>query len=269
VCHADVAGGDVGGGAALSRKGNQTMNSQVQAVRAWISRPRLAGIVGAVLLLTLLVEGALALTPQVTHDDLRVDTQIAALRFPAGTAVAIGLTDAAQEAVGLGALAVTVVVLLVRRRRWDAARLLGMAGAAWALALVVKQVFDRPRPPANLWALAPDASASFPSGHTTTAAVIVLILTVLAQRLRRRARITVLAAGVVYALAVGASRLYLGDHYPTDVAASYLTVAAAVLLAWTVTALPRVRHLAARVLRIPDIAPSEAESLLANVSSEA
>jgi hypothetical protein len=40
------------------------------------------------------------------------------------------------------------------------------------------------------------------------------------------------------------------------VVASYLTVAAAVLLAWTITELPRVRHRAARVLRVPDIAPS-------------
>ncbi|MDR3472743.1 MAG: phosphatase PAP2 family protein [Devosia sp.] len=50
---------------------------------------------------------------------------------------------------------------------------------------------------------------SFPSGHTTTAFATAAVLGFLAPRWY--------GLGLVYAVAVGASRLVLGVHYPTDV----------------------------------------------------
>ena len=224
------------------------------------SLTRVKAAAGMVLLAAVLILGWLALTSQVTHDDLRVDQALVPLRFPAATSVFTALTDAAAEAAGLAALAAGIIVLLARRRRWDAARLALMGGAAWTLALAVKHIISRPRPPASLWLVRPDATGSFPSGHDTTATLVVLIV-FMALAGTGRLRIAGTALAAVFALAVGASRVYLGDHYPTDVLGSYLTVAAAALLVSAVTDLPRVRRLAARLLRVPEIAPAPARNL--------
>ena len=64
---------------------------------------------------------------------------------------------------------------------------------------------------------------SFPSGHAQSAAVF---WTLLALHVRKR-WFSVLATGVVFL--VGASRVYLGVHFPTDVLAGWIVGA---LLAW-------------------------------------
>lgn len=94
-----------------------------------VSHLKLKPMAGSVLLVALLGLGALALTPQLTGRDLAADQAAVRLRTPAATRVFLDLTAAAQEAVGLAALAVGIVVLLLRHRRWDAARLFVMAGA--------------------------------------------------------------------------------------------------------------------------------------------
>lgn len=124
---------------------------------------RVKAAAGLVLLLAGLALGWLALTAQVTRYDLRADQKLAGLRFGAATSVFTGLTDAAGEAAGLAALAAGIVVLLARRRRWDAARLLLMGGAAWTLALAVKDIISRPRPPARLWLIPPTRPPASPA----------------------------------------------------------------------------------------------------------
>jgi undecaprenyl-diphosphatase len=222
-----------------------------------VSRVRRQGVAGLVLLVLVLVLGAFAATSQVTAGDLRADKGVRSLGFPGARTVAVGLTDTAQEAVGLGALALALVVLVLTRRRWDAARLFGMAGAAWAVAFVVKTVMNRPRPPASLWLSPPDPTGSFPSGHATTVAVIVLIAVVLLRGTRLAVRVVGVGLATAYAAGVGLARLYLGDHYPTDVLAGYLIVAGAALLVAAVAGTRRVRRPAARLLRIPALDGAE------------
>ena len=108
---------------------------------------------------------------------------------------------------------------------------------------VVKGVIDRHRPPASMHLVA-ESDPSFPSGHATdSAAVLLTIALVVAVVTLRRplARIgTVLIAGVLVT-SIGLSRLVLGVHWPTDVVAGWALgsgIALVVLIASMVVTRP-------------------------------
>lgn len=125
-------------------------------------------------------------------------------------------------------LAAGVLLVLAGRRRFAEAVVLavGMAGAA-AVVLVLKHFVDRARPSATLRLGAPDATPSFPSGHASmTAAFVGLLAWVVWPHLSRAARVATVAGAVLASLAVGASRIYLGYHWTTDVLAAWLVVTA-------------------------------------------
>lgn len=202
--------------------------------------------VGVAALLLVLLAGLLVHLPEVAHHDLHVDVALARWRTPVGDALALAVTAAAKEVVGLALLAIGLVVLLLRRRVVPAVQLLLTAGTAWALAYAVKALIDRARPPVALELAAPDASASFPSGHTTTAAIVVLVVW-FALAGAGRFRVVGGIVALAYACAVAASRVYLADHYPTDVLASFGVVLAAVLLVSGALDLPPVARLRERL----------------------
>ena len=90
------------------------------------------------------------------------------------------------------------------------------AGLAWVLAHVAKAVAGRPRPyevmAGAVLRQQPAHGTSFPSSHTAvTLAVAIALVPFLARPLA--------AAGIVYAVLVGWSRVYLVVHYPLDVLA--------------------------------------------------
>lgn len=87
------------------------------------------------------------------------------------------------------------------------------------LTLLFKHIFGRVRPNANdgsaLWQSFPFEGGydflSFPSGHSTTAGAIAVIVTLFAPRLA--------VLGWAFALWIAISRLGVGAHYPADVIA--------------------------------------------------
>jgi membrane-associated phospholipid phosphatase len=211
---------------------------QAAGGRAPARRPGLASLLtGAGLCVLVLLLGELAKAGPVARLDLRADQHLAHDRTGALTAVAKFFTIiATPETVGVGLLIALPVVLALMGRRLDALRVLCMFGGAFALAEVGKKLVNEHRPPVSLQAMAADSSASFPSGHATTAAVLAVSLIIIVTPLAWRATVAVL--GIVVAVAVAASRVYLGDHYPLDVLGSILCALAAAFVVTGLLSLP-------------------------------
>ncbi|WP_188303589.1 phosphatase PAP2 family protein [Streptomyces sp. CBMA123] len=153
----------------------------------------------------------------------------AAHRPPAARAVAVVVTSLGNAVVpyllALAAGAVAVRALPVPRPSRRAV-LLFFAPVLWLIAgqlvrLGLMQVFARPRPPRMNWAT--DASGfSFPSGHSFTSAVCAGLLALAIARARPGAARAAVVGAVVFAVAVGLSRIYLGVHWPLDVLGGWL-----------------------------------------------
>jgi membrane-associated phospholipid phosphatase len=133
--------------------------------------------------------------------------------------------------VGMPVIAVVVVVVLaLRRRSWLPAVLMAIAAAGSVLITVLgKDLTGRARPPVAFAVPPLETSPSFPSGHTLNATVVLGLSAYLVVLGRRHVRSKVLVAStvVVFVLAMGLSRVWLGHHWLTDVIAGWL-----VGLAW-------------------------------------
>jgi undecaprenyl-diphosphatase len=139
------------------------------------------------------------------------------------------LTSLMKTVTWLGSIAVIIPAALIiglffvsRRRDWRPLLLLG-AAVAGAIGLydIVKSAVARPRPPPSVW-VGHYSGTSFPSAHATQAvAFYAMVAIVLGLRVSPRTGTALWSAAAAVALIVGASRVYLGAHWLTDVLGGY------------------------------------------------
>ena len=122
----------------------------------------------------------------------------------------------------LYAAAAAAGVLSVSGRPREGVRARSAAGSTWLLGQGLKKAVNRPRPyeadaEATRFLIAPPHGTSWPSSHP---AVVTAFMSVAARELGigglGRAGLTSVSASVA------ASRVYVGVHYPSDVASGFL-----------------------------------------------
>jgi membrane-associated phospholipid phosphatase len=124
---------------------------------------------------------------------------------------------------------VTVVILvaaaiLIRRHRNLDAGFVAVSSIGTAiLVAIAKQIIGRPRPAVSDRLVAA-TGAAFPSGHAAQSVACygaLAVIVVLAARTTKIRWSTILGTMTI-ALSVGASRVYLGVHWPSDVVSGWL-----------------------------------------------
>ncbi|KRE43606.1 phosphatase PAP2 family protein [Knoellia sp. Soil729] len=155
------------------------------------------------------------------------------MRTPLADRLATDFTNIGGP-VGMPILALVVAVgLSLSWRRWMPLVLMAIASAGSLLITVTgKDLTARTRPPRALAVPPFESSASFPSGHTLNATVVLGLtayLLVIWLRKKRWRAVTIAVATVLIA-AMGLSRVFLGHHWFTDVVAGW-----AIGLGWLAT----------------------------------
>lgn len=116
-------------------------------------------------------------------------------------------------------LALLAALFLVFRRKRRAALFLIMVFGGRFLVELQKVLVDRPRPGVSPHLVAADTYA-FPSGHAANSMITFLAIGLLLP-VRQRNRAIAVGIALALSLQVGASRVMLGVHWPTDVAGGW------------------------------------------------
>jgi len=245
-----------------------TMRAQPWSLRAWaihLVRTELRLLVGLTAVSVFLWVFLSVMGEVREGDTYKLDRSILlALRRPDELGVPIGpqwLQETARDATALGGfsvltlvVAVSVVMLLLHRRRFQAGVFAAAVVAGQVLAQVTKHLVGRDRPD-----LVPHLdqvySASFPSGHSAMSPIVYFTLAgiLAAGEPSRAAKTLLLGVAALLVLCICVSRVYLGVHWPTDVLAGWAMGTAVALVA--TLALHRLAPHRARVGSRPDEIP--------------
>ena len=140
-------------------------------------------------------------------------------------------------------------IVLVAVISWKRAPLMAVGALAGPIYSVIQGIIQRPRPSADLvHVIRHTGSFSFPSGHVVFFSWVLVLLVVCLGfgRLSRPLLVVAWAAAAVILLVDCIGRMYLGEHWPSDVLGGL-----ALGLGWTALAL------SVRLLSNPALAPKK------------
>jgi undecaprenyl-diphosphatase len=154
--------------------------------------------------------------------DQAIQSWVHGLARPMLTQVMLGLSWIGSTYALVPAVAMAAGLLWWRRMKNDAVLVVAAALGGVALNEVMKLYFKRLRPDLP-WAFVHEQSFSFPSGHSVLAIVMygIIVYKTLDKLHSRWARTALMVAAFLMVVGIGVSRVYLGVHYPSDVAAGY------------------------------------------------
>ncbi|MDQ1418137.1 MAG: hypothetical protein QOJ52_99 [Acidimicrobiaceae bacterium] len=159
----------------------------------------------------------------VGHWDEHVNNWFAAHRTGTWNRVS-GWFSALADTLGVVVVAAVVTVVLLIRR-WGRLAFLLVIGLAVELAAFLSTTYlvARPRPSAPHLGSTP-STFSWPSGHTAATLVLYggIALLVMAATPRRFPRVAAWTIAVALTLGVALSRVYRGEHHPTDTMAGVI-----------------------------------------------
>jgi undecaprenyl-diphosphatase len=176
----------------------------------------------SLLLLIVIGVGLRRAATLMSGEDLSVVRGLVADRTGLLTTLARAVSWLGRSAVLVPAAAAAALAgLLFRRQLQWAGLLVGVIGAV-IIQNVDKALIGRPRP--AVVRLVHVGGTSFPSGHATEASAFFVLALILIFRASRSTpvRLTAGVVAVTLIASVALSRVYLGVHYPTDVAAGIL-----------------------------------------------
>jgi len=124
---------------------------------------------------------------------------------------------------GIGVVALLALAwLLLRKRNYVGAAVLALSVAIGnEVSKLIKDLFERPRP--DLEHLVDVKSYSFPSGHAMVGLIVYFMIAYLIMEdvKSRAGKIIIAGITAILLLLIGASRIILQVHYPTDVLGGY------------------------------------------------
>jgi undecaprenyl-diphosphatase len=187
------------------------------------SGPRGTWLISLLCLIAFGVFAILIDTHRIYSFDLRLIRFWQGMESPGMTrlAEALSASGTTKPVVGI-ALLVMAFLFFVLRRRWELLTVVMALGGSTLLNSAVKNAVGRERP--SLHRIVEEAGYSFPSGHAMAALSLYGVTAYLLWRHVGSGwgRTLIAAIAAIYILAIGASRIYLGVHYPSDVIGGYL-----------------------------------------------
>ncbi|HEU5226254.1 MAG TPA: phosphatase PAP2 family protein [Ktedonobacteraceae bacterium] len=159
--------------------------------------------------------------------DVAITREFQENRFPPLNTLMVAVSYLGNSGLVFPALILlTALLFWVLRLRLEAVLIVVLSIVSSLLNVSIKLIVSRPRPTAKLVEIIQHASgASFPSGHVMSYVAFFGLLFSLGVILLKRDRLwhyALLIISALFVILVGPSRIYLGDHWASDVIGGYL-----------------------------------------------